>query len=927
MRHLPLSRARWLSLLVLGLCLLTSRALADEDEWPTVNAFGQTKMCSLSLHVDDKGTAQVQFSLMTPKPTGLKPKQVENAVASAIVRSLSNVRANEAKQPGITMIGLTGTAVEAFRSEGGRFHGELDLSELADLLRPLGVPSISVSITEPYRPGLLSSRAGPQTFTVPTADPEPISFVLSSRRGEWLLRIAIMVGLLAGPLLLVLYQRRIALRAADHALAWYRFWRWVHWLTLGSLFVWLTAVPAFQLDSLFQQSASAGIGRFVTMQVLVTLIPAWLVAVAIRVLAEDVFIRLSKAPHPPGTIFGRTAKWILTVLLPLLLALIGVLSIVEGGPRAGIFWLLGALAVRIVSVRLTRHGPDLTPYAVTQGDLYDRIADLARLAGVKLQQLAVVPTGEMPQANAFAALGGNVMMTDHLLRSLSRREVDAVAAHELAHLKYGHPKWLLVMLLGFMAVPALAKPALPYWWQESWMQHLPLGLTLAMIAYFFVMRRFEFQVDSYAAWLTGDAEAMVTSLIKIHKLSLLPMQWGKWEEGMLTHPSTSRRLEAIARANGITRKRLQEIVDAPDGESDKYVVPSKDPGEDVIFSAEFRQKSVFRITWAMVWTVLLVPALVALATWWSGAEGVTRWVALGCGVPVTFAALLVIGNYLPVSGYAYVRRRLEEKLRTHGLWSPSPLRQVQEAMSEEGEASNPEPAITTTPTPPSAEPNIEPIDPVALGGTFVSFAPDATSRIYEGYTNWDFGYLFLLGNLLIYVGERARFALRRDQIVNVRVAPGMPRWTPNVVLFIEWRDAERATAGTFNLRAGQVRSMLDQRRAVFALHQTVQHWREQPDVAGEIPPSFAELSSPAIPEVASIAMRDAIQPIGMVFQYGFVFLLGLGLSALLGLPFSLADGGYAWYVPLTAMAVGFMDSLPLLYHRYPSVAPEAGRND
>jgi Zn-dependent protease with chaperone function len=849
----------------------TTLAVADEDD-PSAPA---TASCQFTLSLDSKGTGRINLTLYGPKSFDLKPKQIENALYPAIGVSLTEVRSQQANMHAMHMLTFTARADDAFPPEDGRLEGSLDLTALGRLVRPLGVRFIVVSVNESEPPrSAPGTRDSYHRAQVSIDDPQPVTFTLGPRRGALTWRGVLLVGLVVGPFALVLFQRRAALRAADPALGWYRFWRWAHWVVLGTWLAWLTLVPALGLDAFVPWGWVGGMSRFLVLRPVAMLLPPWLITVACSAIIQDVFARLSRVPPPPGTIFRRVVASIFTLLLPVLLALIGLFVLAEVGWRAGVLWLGAALALRLIASRLASRGEDLTPYAVTEGDLFNRISELARLAGVTLQQIMVIPTGKMPQANAAAVLGGSVMFTDHLLRNLTRREVDAVAAHELAHLKYRHPGWLVVLFLVAMILPALARPALPHWWQDSWMQHLPVGLMLAMVVYYYVMRRFEFQVDAYAAWLTGDPEAMITGLVKIHRLSLMPMQWGKWEEGMLTHPSTSDRLESIARQNGVSSRRLQEIVGASEGAGEHYSVPERDPGEDTIFSTEFRQKSIFRITWTLILTALLMPALIAAIVWWVGIEGTTRWVVLVGGVLLTSAALAVWNNYLPVRGYPYVRGRLREKLTLQGL------------------------------------------DPDAQGGIFVSFAPDRTLRIYEGYTNWDFGYLFLLGDRLCYVGERTRFALSREQIVGVRLGPGMPRWRPVPYLYVDWQDPVRGTSGTFNLRAGDVRSMTELHRMIVVLKERLESWHKEENTTTDVPASLAELSAPDIPKVASIPVRAAVQPAGMIQQAILLVVLGGGLALLLGLPFGLAHGALAWYIPAVAIACLWFGIIPLLcWHR------------
>src|SRR5262249_19917058 len=58
-------------------------------------------------------------------------------------------------------------------------------------------------------------------------------------------------------------------------------------------------------------------------------------------------------------------------------------------------------------------------------------------------------------------------------------------------------------------------------------------------------------------------EAVITGLARLTRDGQLPMNWSKWDEKLLSHPSTLRRAARIARRSGITRERLSELLDPP----------------------------------------------------------------------------------------------------------------------------------------------------------------------------------------------------------------------------------------------------------------------------------------------------------------------------------------------------------------------------
>lgn len=225
-------------------------------------------------------------------------------------------------------------------------------------------------------------------------------------------------------------------------------------------------------------------------------------------------------------------------------------------------WIAAAVFGRQYAARRSAQAQGLIPHALTAGELRDRAFDLAAKLGVKLQQLYVVPTGKARLANAFARSGNSILLTDTLLGNLNRREVDAVLAHEMAHLKCGHPRKLSLAWIGglicaitlLMVMPGAVMTFRPARYLIIFI--VPVGFT------YFFSRRFEYTADREAAKLTGDAEAQITLLVKLNRLNLLPMQWGKLQGKFLTHPSTLLRARAIARSAGVPAERVPDILRA-----------------------------------------------------------------------------------------------------------------------------------------------------------------------------------------------------------------------------------------------------------------------------------------------------------------------------------------------------------------------------
>ena len=193
-------------------------------------------------------------------------------------------------------------------------------------------------------------------------------------------------------------------------------------------------------------------------------------------------------------------------------------------------WLLAALPVAMVGVLLSRSGHYLAPFELTEGPLRDRAFELAKQCGIALQRIYLLPAQHLGFANAFALSGDQVIVTDVLVNELTRREVDAVVAHELSHLEHRHPTaistvvvtgMVIVFLvsgqLSVVAWNSLSSLPLDETWQDA-LARLPfwwLAVPLVILGLYFVTRRFERTADAHAAALTGDPAALISALGKL----------------------------------------------------------------------------------------------------------------------------------------------------------------------------------------------------------------------------------------------------------------------------------------------------------------------------------------------------------------------------------------------------------------------------
>lgn len=207
-------------------------------------------------------------------------------------------------------------------------------------------------------------------------------------------------------------------------------------------------------------------------------------------------------------------------------------------------------------------------------ELYDIVERLAKKADLPTPRVCIIPS---EQPNAFAT-GRNpehavVAATEGLLRMLDRSEIEAVIAHELAHIK--HRDILIATIVATFA-GAISSIA----WFVKWgaifggmrgddedgggIGGLVLAIVapiIALIIQMAISRSREYHADQFAGELTGNPRALASALERLHLgAQQIPMQagpatahmWissplsGKSLAGLFsTHPSMEDRIEKL----------------------------------------------------------------------------------------------------------------------------------------------------------------------------------------------------------------------------------------------------------------------------------------------------------------------------------------------------------------------------------------------
>ncbi|HEY7173178.1 MAG TPA: M48 family metalloprotease [Vicinamibacterales bacterium] len=195
---------------------------------------------------------------------------------------------------------------------------------------------------------------------------------------------------------------------------------------------------------------------------------------------------------------------------------------------------------------------------IASGDLRARFNSLAERCALSPVWFGQVSLGGGVLANAVALPSirrPGAVFTSSLLEQLTDDEAVAICAHEIAHLEYYKPRLRrnsngtdLMIAVGCFIVPFL-QPTLPWlvsYWYFIW---VPL-LVVAMALRARKRQQNETASDLRALELTGNADALISALVKLHATMHIARRWDPEFERQATHPSLARRIQAIRNAAG-----------------------------------------------------------------------------------------------------------------------------------------------------------------------------------------------------------------------------------------------------------------------------------------------------------------------------------------------------------------------------------------
>ncbi|HJU43691.1 MAG TPA: M48 family metalloprotease, partial [Vicinamibacterales bacterium] len=210
---------------------------------------------------------------------------------------------------------------------------------------------------------------------------------------------------------------------------------------------------------------------------------------------------------------------------------------------------------------------------VTAASLLERCRTIVARSNIVPPKIDYVDMKGGVFANAVAlpdTATPSVLFTSSLLERLDEDEAVAIFAHEVAHLEHFNPRYLRKLRAAGWAIVMAAVtigPLLHYYAPrfESFVWAWPF-VVFAYTSILTVHRqKHETESDARAVALTGDAEALVRGLAKLHALGKVPRRLDPNVEVHLSHPSLARRVQAIRAAAGTAATRLDEPVTLQSG--------------------------------------------------------------------------------------------------------------------------------------------------------------------------------------------------------------------------------------------------------------------------------------------------------------------------------------------------------------------------
>src|SRR5439155_16354657 len=129
---------------------------------------------------------------------------------------------------------------------------------------------------------------------------------------------------------------------------------------------------------------------------------------------------------------------------------------------------------------------------------------------------------------------------------------------------------------------------------------------------YFLSRHFEYSADAGAVAITGDPRAAISALFKLAELNMMPTQWSRWSEKWLTHPSSVRRAQAIAKRAAIAVEEIPVIAREGVPDNGTYFSQTSAIPTNKLHSTTYKAASVQKLSWILLAILSFLPSFFAL---------------------------------------------------------------------------------------------------------------------------------------------------------------------------------------------------------------------------------------------------------------------------------------------------------------------------
>jgi heat shock protein HtpX len=189
-----------------------------------------------------------------------------------------------------------------------------------------------------------------------------------------------------------------------------------------------------------------------------------------------------------------------------------------------------------------------------------RFANLTRQCGLENVALKQVDMRGGTFANAVALPSRKhptVLVSSTLLERLDAEETDGILAHELAHIEHHNQPGVLraaarvtyALIVSGALVATVGRVGFPQATDAIFALWL-ITMVVTLVVRARDRQKHETESDLRALALTGNPEALVRGLTKLHAFARVPRRWDTEYERHASHPSLARRIQAILQAAG-----------------------------------------------------------------------------------------------------------------------------------------------------------------------------------------------------------------------------------------------------------------------------------------------------------------------------------------------------------------------------------------